>query len=183
MMSERNERLPIPTHTSKKLVFKVAEDFARAVQFGVGDPVEPLVARLRGSISYKGNVQLIGGVPESIKVVSPSNFTIFLPVDTSRERDRFTICHELGHLFLHYPVVQKQHGAESCMVATRWVDNSNLELQRTEWEANWFAAGFLMPETDFRKLFLDCGRNIVKVANYFGVTEKAAEVRAKTLGI
>jgi Zn-dependent peptidase ImmA (M78 family) len=33
--------------------------------------------------------------------------------------------------------------------ATRWVDETNENLKRAEWEANWFAAAFLMPSGAF----------------------------------
>jgi len=182
-MSDGNEKVPIPARTPKRLVFRFAEEFAKALAFGVGDPLEPLVARLGGTISYKGNAQLFGGIPESIKVLSSNNFTIFLPLNTSGERDRFTIAHELGHLFLHYPLVQKLHGAHATMIATRWVDNTDLDLQRTEWEANWFAAAFLMPEADFERAYRKASGISLSVAARFGVTDKAVEVRAKALGL
>lgn len=182
-MNEGGEKLPIPARTLKQLVFKFAEDFARALGFGVGDPLEPLIARLGGSISYKGNTRLFGGIPESIKVLSSNNFTIYLPLNTSLERDRFTIAHELGHLFLHYPLVQQAHGAHVKMVATRWVDSANVDLQRAEWEANWFSAAFLMPEMEFRQSYSSNAVSPHFTASRFGVTEKAVEVRAKALGL
>lgn len=182
-MSEGSEKLPIPAKTLKQLVFKFAESFAKALGFGVGDPLEPLVARLGGSISYKGNTQLFNGIPESIKVLSSNSFTIYLPVNTCQERDRFTIAHELGHLFLHYPLVQRAYGAHVIMTATRWVDSANVDLQRTEWEANWFAAAFLMPEFEFRQSCVTNAASSHLIAARFGVTEKAVEVRAKALGL
>lgn len=179
----QTSKLPVPARTLKQRVFKFAEGFAQALAFRVGDPLEPLVARLGGSISYKESSRLLGGIPESISVRSSNDFTIFLPLNTSRERDRFTIAHELGHLFLHYPLVQRQYGTHVSMFATRWVDTSNPDLQRTEWEANWFAAAFLMPESEFRRAVQVDMSSIANVANQFGVTEKAIEVRARALGL
>lgn len=174
---------PIPTQTKKEHVFKFAEEFGRAVQFQIGDPLEPLVARLGGTISYDEGSHDVGGIPESISVRSFRDFTIYLPLNTSRERDRFTVAHELGHLFLHYPLVQKRYGAHAFMVATRWVDETNADLQRTEWEANWFAAALLMPQFAIEAAFGANSRDIAATAARFGVTEMAISVRAKTLGL
>ncbi len=95
------------------------------------------------------------------------------------ERDRFTIAHELGHLFLHYPQF-KASNPSIPMKATRWVDASDPEQQRAEWEANWFAAAFLMPGGAFSA----CWRGVVRdAASRFAVSTQAAEIRAKDLGL
>lgn len=67
------------------------------------------------------------------------------------------------------------------MRATRWVDDSDPDLQRCEWEANWFAASFVMPESRFRASFNQGG--VPAVVSEFGVSEKAAMVRAKSLDL
>jgi Zn-dependent peptidase ImmA (M78 family) len=98
---------------------------------------------------------------------------------TSAQRDRFTIAHELGHFFLHFPKVQSAHPDDG-MKAYRWVESSDTTNQRCEWEANWFAASFLMPETLFRKLYVN---DIAHCAAAFDVSEKACKVRASSLGL
>lgn len=177
-----NEKSPIPTNAQKAKVHAFAEDVARRVGFSVGDPIEPLVAKLGGRIEYRNAVGFESRLPESIIVESTRRFTIFVPTMTSRERDRFTIAHELGHFFLHYPlVVAKFPGAT--MVATRWVDETDAVQQRAEWEANWFAAAFLMPEADFLKVYSAKGQELMVTAAHFGVSTPAAEVRARSLGL
>jgi Zn-dependent peptidase ImmA (M78 family) len=64
------------------------------------------------------------------------------------------------------------------MRATRKVDDTNEALRRCEWEANWFASAFLMPEKAF-SLAYKAGN----ASETFGVTQSAVEVRAKTLGL
>ncbi|RZL20583.1 MAG: ImmA/IrrE family metallo-endopeptidase [Sphingomonas sp.] len=88
----------------------------------------------------------------------------------------------LGHLFIHFPIVQRRFPGDG-MYATRWVDETNPELVRTEWEANWFAAAFLMPEAVFRNIFEISQGSIELTSIQFGVSAKAASIRAKTLGL
>jgi len=54
---------------------------------------------------------------------------------------------------------------------------------RTEWEANWFAAALLMPEEQFRSDISTANGNIATVAKNYGVSLIAAKIRAEALGI
>jgi predicted transcriptional regulator len=170
---------PEPIRASKASIWAHAEKVATALRFAPGDSIEPVVARLGGRVRYKNAPQSCS-IPESIVVRSSKDFTIYLPTMTSPERDRFTIAHELGHLFLHYPRVKRLHPDEE-MIATRWVDESDPEQQRAEWEANWFAAAFLMPKDAFIQTFQR--EDIEDLAQKFGVSVPAAKVRAKSLGL
>ena len=173
---------PIPTGASKATVHQFAESVGRQLKLTPGDALEPVVGRLGGQIVYHSPVGFDAPAPESIVVRSMRDFTIFIPSTTSIERDRFTVSHELGHLFLHYPMVQKSSPGAP-MVATRWVDNTDTSQQRAEWEANWFAAAFLMPEADFRSAWTREGGRLSRLAASFCVSEQAATVRAKSLAL
>lgn len=78
-------------------------------------------------------------------------------------RDRLTIAHEIGHLFLHGPDkislarVEKEYGVPT------WCD--------PEWQANAFAGEFLAP---FR--FIK-GLSIPEIQMRYGVSEQAARVQ------
>ena len=170
-------KAPIPTNASKKAVHDFAELAAKKLGYTPGAPIEDIVDRLGGDICYHDILE--NDVPDSRKVEDFGDFAIFLSSLTSPQRDRFTVAHELGHYLLHFPRVRKS-APESGMIATRWVDESNDGLVRAEWEANWFAAGFLMPEGEFLKR-LDDSSSIDQVASYFGVSKAAAEVRARNL--
>lgn len=172
---------PIPTEAAKPRVHAFAEEVARQLGVGVGHPLEPVVSRLGGTIRYHSPFATANNAPPSIEVEHSRSFVIHLPSTTSPQRDRFTIAHELGHLFLHYPMVLKEKpGAR--MVATRWVDPSDPKQQRAEWEANWFAAAFLMPTEAFTAAWKSMSGNLSAVASLFEVSEQAAEIRAKSLG-
>ncbi|WP_147282482.1 ImmA/IrrE family metallo-endopeptidase [Microvirga subterranea] len=157
-----------------------AEKSAERLGFRPGDPIEPLVAKLRGHINLRSPTFADDEVPESIRVAPDGTFQIFVSSMTSAERNRFTIAHELGHLLLHFPLIKRiDEGAG--MVATRWVDENDPNQKRAEWEANWFAAAFLMPATAFQQALATRG-SLKSVANFFGVSARAAEVRLETLG-
>lgn len=169
---------PIPTRASKVSVSEFAERINSHLSFEAGDPLESVVSQLGGSISYRS----ISGedIPDSIRVEPNRRFEIYLSSLTSASRDRFTIAHELGHFFLHFPLVEQAHPGHG-MKATRWVDEEDADLQRCEWEANWFAASFLMPTEQYLSAYRDGG--IPMVSSRFGVSEKAAMVRAKSIGL
>lgn len=172
---------PSPLGASKAAVYRFAEDVAKQVKYEIGENMRAFVSRLGGRISFHEDVQPGDEFPESIIVQPNGEFQIFLPTVTTAERDRFTIAHELGHLFLHFPKVKRERAGQP-MAATRRVDQNDPSQNRAEWEANWFAAAFLMPEQDFRECHAKA-HSAADVAKKFGVSQSAAEVRASTLGL
>lgn len=88
-------------------------------------------------------------------------------------RDRFTIAHELGHVFLNH--------IDNYEVLYR---NGNNEI---EYEANEFAAELLMSEEEFREAVNDATVNGVcdlkKVSKKFEVSESAVLTRGRFLGV
>lgn len=170
---------PIPCDLTKPSVEAVAGKVAEALKIIPGQPLEPVVNHLGGRIVYgsRASDELDGG---SITARSVNDFVIRLSEMTSTIRDRFTIAHELGHLFLHLPKVREVH-PEAEMRATRRVDPIDERLMRAEWEANWFAAELLMPRKLFGPYFERNG--IEGAASAFRVSRSAAVVRAKSLGL
>lgn len=157
----------VPSGASKKAVEAYASSVARSVGLTAGGSVSALTTALGGRIRYRELDELMVE-HGSIYVHGVSDFDIILPQFTSPRRDRFTIAHELGHYFVH----SKQ--GEIPIIATRSGST------RIEWEANWFAAALLMPETEFLtewKATLD----LRIVASRFDVSEQAAEIRRKSL--
>ncbi|MDE1567097.1 ImmA/IrrE family metallo-endopeptidase [Aquabacter sp. P-9] len=175
-----NDIHPSPLGASKAAVFSFAEDVAKRVKYEIGEDMWAFVSRMGGRISFHEDVRPDDDLPESIIVQPNGEFQIFLPTVTTVERDRFTIAHELGHLFLHFPKVKRDHPG-CAMVATRKIKPGDPDQQRAEWEANWFAAAFLMPAESFRDHCRQHG--IGSAATKFGVSHVAAEVRARTLGL
>ena len=91
-------------------------------------------------------------------------------------RQRFTLAHELGHYFLHRESKQE---FDDNYVFTRAEELSN----PMEWEANQFAAEFLMPTEDFRDAIQSGTTQVSELAKFFSVSTMAVRIRAKNLGI
>lgn len=166
---------PIPSRASKARIFAFAEQQRQKTGLKNGFELPDLVRRNNGHLSYIGFMD--DDQTDAIVVEPDSSFRIRLSSHTGALRDNFTIAHELGHLLLHWPLVKAAN--QGCgMRATRRVDESNDALRRCEWEANWFASAFLMPDAAFREAYL-----VGNAADTFGVTQAAVNVRAKALGI
>lgn len=163
----------------KPSVEKFAENVAKQVEFEAGDSIEELIERVGGRLEVGTSGS---GDEESGSIVARAldDFTIYVSRHTSLKRDRFTIAHELGHLLLHLGPLKKAD-PDAVMRATRWVDEDDAGQRRAEWEANWFAAGFLMPSNEFKEIFEAQG--LGGVQSHFGVSGSAAQVRAKSLGL
>jgi len=126
--------------------------------------IDDFVTRLGGNFQYATD-------DESLHVMEPGEFTIFIPHHTSARRDRFTKAHELGHYFLHY-IYPKRSGDKRFSRGGR---------DRAETEANVFASALLMPEDHFREVYRELEGDTWEIAARFDVSPQAAEVRAQVL--
>jgi len=99
--------------------------------------------------------------------------TIFVNDDYPATRNLFTIAHEIGHYVLH-------EGSQNRF--DEYHQYSSQELIR-EKEANDFAGELLMPQYKFEQIFEEAKGNIEKIADIFGVSNRATEVRAFWLGL
>lgn len=154
----------------KAHVWSLAEQFAQRESFMPGDRIEPLIARLGGTLTYGWDSIFEDG---SLSVWGPGSFEIRVSPANGAERNRFTIAHELGHYVLH------SHQGRQMIRAARIGTKSD----RVEWEANWFASAFLMPAGDFRDSWAYYSGNLSLVATRYMVSPKAVEVRAQSLGL
>lgn len=176
---ENTHTEPKGIYASKKSVESFAEKTAKDLGFNAGDSIEKFVDRIGGKLVVGSSGK---GDKESGSVIAHSltNWTIYVSRHTSLKRDRFTIAHEIGHLLLHLGPIQ-QDDPTAVMRATRSVDMSDAEQKRAEWEANWFAAGFLMPTSEFKEIY--SARSEAEVSRHFGVSLQAAKIRAESLGL
>ena len=176
---------PIPTYASKAEIQDFAEELAGEFWPDRQESLVDVVRRIGGDVKISYEI-----TPrrerESIVVEPNDRFLITIPVYTSARRDSFTISHELGHFFLHWPLVKANFAAgNECrqgMAAARWVDKENQTLMQSEREANWFAAGFLFP----KQLFCGMWRktpDVEYLAMWFEASKPAVEARIRELGI
>lgn len=112
----------------------------------------------------------------------PDSFIISISPNQSKQRRNFTIAHELGHLFLHM-------GFQTNPLL--WESQNNTRYYRSgksreEYQANEFAAAFLMPNDLFDKAIKAHMQNnsvdVALIADYFNVSIDAAVNRGKWLG-
>lgn len=169
---------PEPSNLSKSEIASIAECVANQLEYNCGGDIEAIVQKLGGRILYQDLWELDSSDSGSIVIKDFDDFEITLALHTTKERDRFTIAHELGHYFLHYfyPRSNKRNVSyPKIFKAARYGTG------RTETEAHWFAASFLMPEKLFKEEFYNLEGSYTDLAEKFGVSLSACKVRAESL--
>lgn len=145
------------------------------IQIPIQD-IDELVGMLGGSI------QTDFSCTDGSVVKEGESFRILISPFQDEKRRRFTIAHELGHLFLHMGYLTNAELWE------RQDENiyHRLGSSEKEYQANEFAAAFLMPQKEYIKIM---NENIIgdkvntsKIAEYFNVSVEAASNRGKFLG-
>lgn len=119
---------------------------------------------------FNGNDDISG------KVIIDSDskkFEIYVNKKESEERKRFTIAHELGHVFLHA-------SSKGTYQDTFYRGQCYDEFDRLEYQANLFASSLLMPKDTVKKLWNDF-KKIEPISKFFVVSEDAAKIRLKNL--
>jgi Zn-dependent peptidase ImmA (M78 family) len=150
-------------------------------KYGSTIPVDPV------AIAYDNNIKITvkrledgidGGISKK-----DNQYTIYVNSNTSDNRKRFTIAHELGHYFLHKTI--KNEAAiedESEILDKNRDDFSSLGVFAGEIEANGFAAALLMNKDEVVNAWNDY-ENLSYVASMFGVSTIALQNRLKHLKV
>lgn len=105
-------------------------------------------------------------------------------MNQSKERERFTLAHELGHFMLHIaPSFKDEYISDDNI---EWNRDSNWDVR--EMEANKFAAELLMPSEQIKEEFntLDSANKEIKVeklSEAFKVSRQAVQFRLQSLGL
>lgn len=109
------------------------------------------------------------------------HYTIRVNRHEARERQRFTIAHELAHFFLHKPIIDSSPDGIKDNVLYR-----SGEPERIEYEANRLAADIVMPMTLVEQVLRDEFNGVVteatieSLAARFQVSKAAMEIRLST---
>lgn len=143
----------------------------------------------------KSGVELFGMVDEEYDGVSMLNPNtkkpqIYLDINQSEQRRRFTLAHELGHLVLDYnwfpgKEIQLNHEKEVLSVNFRYKDRQEDTTEISEQIANEFAAAFLMPTKLVKQIIEGADEDdekIEMVAENFGVSKLSAKNRLEVIG-
>src|SRR4051812_8147750 len=118
-----------PCNASKPEIERVAESIAKKLGHKPGEDLAPVVKHLGGQIGYKDFWAEANAQSGSVEIRGKDDFTIYLATDTTPERDRFTVAHELGHYILHYLLKIRQGKPIGPVCAERFASDP------AEWEA------------------------------------------------
>ncbi len=133
--------------------------------------------------SLGGSIQTDFSYADGAVVKVGDSFRILLSPFQDEKRRRFTIAHELGHLFLHMGYLTN---AELWGRQEENMYHQRLGSSEKEYQANEFAAAFLMPKNEYLKklneFVIGNKVNTSKIAEYFNVSVEAASNRGKFLG-
>lgn len=141
--------------------------------------IESIAHRLGAQVVYDDLEDDVSGFLLREKGVS----TIAINKKHHPNRQRFTLAHECGHLFLH-----AQEGDRLWLDKTLFFrDDSKTGDHFSEIQANQFAAGLLMPEDLLTTRLGETGPvsdvDVVRLALEFKVSERAMTVRLISLGL
>jgi Zn-dependent peptidase ImmA (M78 family) len=141
--------------------------------------VESVAQRLGAQVVYDDLEDDVSGFLLREKGIS----TIAINKQHHPNRQRFTLAHECGHLFLH-----AKEGDRLWLDKTLFFrDDSKSGDHFSEIQANQFAAGLLMPEELLKASLGESGPvddvDVVRLALKFQVSERAMTVRLISLGL
>lgn len=166
-----------------KEINKKAELLYNILKQSPGFDIVNAVEKLGGSVTFVDREELDAGVDAQINVekgINGIDFKIMCVRQQSEEYMRFCIAHELGHLFLH--MLEKNEEGNIELVKDRLCkEPRNFNLY--EWEAEEFAACFLMPEYEFRIKVEELNGDVEAIAQLFKVSSQSVIIRCKRLGL
>jgi Zn-dependent peptidase ImmA (M78 family) len=159
---------------------RLAEKIRSALELNeVPFPVEEAVKRLGGRVEIQTT-----SVDAFVKKEGDS-FLVGLR-EQPETRRRFSVAHELGHLFLHMGYIidlQKWGKIDEYKDSPKY----RYGFTEEEYEAHEFAAALLMPTVEFRARVQGAIQNgqvrLAPIAEYFNVSIHAARVRGQWLGL
>jgi len=141
---------------------------------------------------FKINVQKIDSLPyDGLSKYENGKYYIFYKSGIkSPYRERFTIAHELGHIFLHFSedkttftdeTINRKLKRLNQKAAARGLEYlSNIQLER---EANNFAANLLMPSNLIIEYFYKYKWDIELLSDTFRTSKEAIQHRLRNIGI
>lgn len=168
--------------TRRAEIRDLAERIRVALDLDVPVDVDSAVARLGGKVETAP-----GPSPVEAQIrKSGGSFLIELSDDSDSVRKRFSLAHELGHLFLHMGYLIDDNRWNSI---DEYVDSPMQRFGHSEeeFEAHEFAGAFLMPELEFRNIAASHlsgdSYQILPIARHFNVSVLAARTRGRWLGL
>ena len=165
----------------RRRINRLALMIHEALELSVPTDLDEAVIKLGGRVSKHPGLE-----PEARIEKIGDGFHIHLREGLAENRLRFSIAHELGHLFLHMGYL---------IDAKRWEGTEEYKdgpyyrfgFSKEESEANEFAAALLMPEDDFIEVsgaFISSTKcDLSAIADHFQVSQNAVKNRGRWLGL
>lgn len=168
----------------KELIEKVAGIVSKNLNLNVPVEVEKIPILLGGKLTYVDNIK--DAEAEAMISKRGDSFEIQIEKDGYEPRDRFSIAHELGHLFLHMGfLIDENIWKESSAYQDSVYYRAGHSIE--EYEANEFAGALLMPKEVFLQVAKDNFQNgnyyLQPIADYFRVSIDAVRIRGRRLGV
>ncbi len=140
-------------------------------------PVDVIgIAKANDIKVYKGNLdKKISGAIRYNR--STNEFEILVNENDTRENQRFTIAHEIGHFFLHKDILENDDVHVDIMFRI-----PNEEEKEREKEVDYFAGALLMNKTLLEKIYNE-NNTITELSQLFDVSVSAMTVRLDILGL
>jgi Zn-dependent peptidase ImmA (M78 family) len=160
---------------------RLAETIRATCELSTPVDVELAVQRLRGEIEEVDDAEMEAKIEKL-----GDRFRITVSTDKHENRRRFSVAHELGHLFLHmgYLVDEDRWSRVGTYVDSVYY---RYGFKIEEYEANEFAGAFLMPRAEFVQV---ANRHksgdtyqVRPIAEHFKVSVDAAKIRGRWLGL
>lgn len=170
------------TLTQRREINRLAETIRDELELDVPVKVDEAVERLGGSLEFRRLDSKI----EALVQKNGDRFKIIVDDQKPATRTRFSVAHELGHLFLHMGYLvdpEKWTKAQEYRDSVYFRYGHGVE----EDEADEFAAAFLMPETAFKNAVQTRAKNgecsLDELATFFHASASAVARRGRLLGI
>jgi Zn-dependent peptidase ImmA (M78 family) len=171
----------------RREISALADVVRESLELSIPIDITEAVTRLGGTVA---EVPDCNGPQEAMIRRIGERFEITVKQNHATVRKRFSVAHELGHLFLHMGYLTNP---EKWGVASEYRDSvyHRFGYGIEEDEANLFAAALLMPEKEFQTIILSKTNdgsttqiaNIKQIANHFKTSAKAVVKRGEELGV
>ncbi|MGG1685567.1 ImmA/IrrE family metallo-endopeptidase [Pseudalkalibacillus sp. NRS-1564] len=165
---------------------ELASTIREELGLNIPTPVEDVPNLLGGKLQFVDEVIKSNESIEAMIKKVENSFEIKIKKNGYEKRDRFSIAHELGHLFLHMGYIIED---ELWSSTEEYTDSVYFRYGygTEEKEADQFAASFLMPKDKFiEKAEENLSGGVFQlrpIADYFNVSLKAVEIRGVSLGL
>lgn len=165
---------------------RIAEEVRRVLAIDPNETkveLEDIIEHLGGEIVY----DVMSLDDAFVLKDSPNSFKIVVDKWGYDTRNRFSIAHELGHLFLHMQYLINDEVWNSIEVGKKFSRQVGRAYSEIEEDANEFAGAFLMPKEIFLKTVEELTKggycNTQEVAKVFGVSADCVNIRGRKLNV